>query len=267
MCFLGIIIFFYLFIGHSLKCIAQIQVSTSGLHEIRIVQSDMFSSIKVDDYEKIDIDKFKVSKIPPTHKNEVQKTDSAFKAMQKLLDSLMRAKTKITSFDCRNAEATKPLFLGNLNTIHSNVFDVTNSVGVKLDLFGISGVKDKNDILIQANFFIFKDFICADNTDTRALVGMTLYLHISNLKMSLTTKSLPNISAAVQLGKANASYQLRFYGLTESINFKDLPSIGDLNVDNYSKILSAWDKIKDAFDKNSPIDPVIIPNYKTANDF
>ena len=236
-----------------------------GITESAIAQNAIESKsiFKVDDFSKIDLSKVKTP--AKAKKDSTSKIDStSIKIVAHILDSLKNSTKKPIHFDCNNAEASKPVILGDLNRIDTRVFDVTKSTNIDIGLFGGSATLAKNEVLIQANFIVYKDFICGDATTTRILVGMTLYLRVSDIKASVGYKSLPNISAEVQLKQGNASYQLQFYGLTKSINFGDLPDFGDLNVDNYSKIMTAWDKIKNSLDKNSEVDPIVIPNYKEA---
>jgi hypothetical protein len=168
-------------------------------------------------------------------------------------------------FTCDNAQATKPRQLKDLNAIDDRAYEVTRNTGLNLTLWGISGSLNKRDILIQANFWAYKDCDCSNGTSTRALVGMVLYLHIKDLNIKVNSLSLPNISAAVQLGKASADYHLQMFGVTEAIDFADLPSLGDLSVENYSKITNAWDKIKRSLKTDAKIDPVIVSNILRSN--
>jgi hypothetical protein len=219
------------------------------------------TAIKVSNFSDIDFTRFEGA--PKPKKDSASKTDSLSKVISILLDSIKKANVKIVPFDCKNAEATKPLLIGSLNKIDTRVFDVTNSSNINLSLFGVVGNRAKNSVLMQANFMVYKDYPC-DTGTTRVMVGMTMYLYITNVntKVGVNLNSLPNISASVQLGLSSATYHLHFDGLTQTIDFKDLPDIGNLNIDSYTKIVSAWSKILEAINKDSPVDPIVIPNYK-----
>lgn len=163
-------------------------------------------------------------------------------------------------FSCDNPEHTKPILLKNLNQIDERYFEVTNNLDVNVGLFGISGKVGKKDKLIQANFWVFRDCDCQNGKSTRALVGMTMYIHLANLDIDLKTPDLMSISAAAQLNHATASYHIQLFGVTEAVDLANLPTAGNLNYDNYTKIIAEWDNLKRSLKSESKVDPVIIPD-------
>jgi len=163
-------------------------------------------------------------------------------------------------FSCDNPEHTKPILLKNLNQIDERYFEVTNNLDVNVGLFGISGKVGKKDKLIQANFWLFRDCDCQNGKSTRALVGMTMYIHLANLDIDLKTPDLMSISAAAQLNHATASYHIQLFGVTEAVDLAALPTAGNLNYENYTKIIAEWDNLKKSLKSDSKVDPVIIPD-------
>jgi hypothetical protein len=163
-------------------------------------------------------------------------------------------------FSCDNPEHTKPILLKNLNQIDERYFEVTNNLDVNVGLFGISGKVGKKDKLIQANFWLFRDCDCQNGKSTRALVGMTMYIHLANLDIDLKTPDLMSISAAAQLNHATASYHIQLFGVTEAVDLAALPTAGNLNYENYTKIIAEWDNLKKSLKSDSKVDPVIVPD-------
>ncbi|MBS1532450.1 MAG: hypothetical protein JSU01_19260 [Bacteroidetes bacterium] len=163
-------------------------------------------------------------------------------------------------FSCDNPEQTKPTLLKNLNQIDERYYDVTNNVDVNASLFGIGGKVGKKDKLIQANFWVFRDCDCQNGTSDRALVGMTMYVHLYNVDIDIKTLDLMSISAAAQINHASASYHIQLFGVTEAVDLANLPTVGNLNYDNYTKIMAEWDNLKKSLKSDSKVDPVIIPN-------
>lgn len=174
-----------------------------------------------------------------------------------LTDSLAQSIKKNSKFDCANPADTE-FVLGDLNVIDDQAYDVTNSLGVNLSLFGVTGKLGKKELLVKKNFYVYKDFSCNDSTTTRVLVGMAMYIYVTELKGDVGA-NISNISAAVQLGRGKASYRLQLFGVTKNVDFGSLPSSGSLNVENYSKILAAWDNIRGQFSKSFNVDPIFIP--------
>ncbi|KQC00481.1 hypothetical protein [Pedobacter sp. Hv1] len=180
------------------------------------------------------------------------------------LDSVLKAAVETAratgSFDCNRPEDTKPLVLGKLNQYDDRMFDVTKTKNLNLRLFDIGGSLKKRDRLFQNNFWIFKDFHCPNARSTRAMIGMTLYITVKDLKIDLDEFTLKNLTMAAQLGKAKITYHIQFFGLNGVINFSDFNSTEILTQDNYTKIIDNWLKLKSSLNKNTIVDPVIIPN-------
>lgn len=182
-------------------------------------------------------------------------------AMAEKVKKLMQNNTLDNGeFSCDNPEHTKPILLKNLNQIDERYFEVTNNLDVNVGLFGISGKVGKKDKLIQANFWLFRDCDCQNGKSTRALVGMTMYIHLANLDIDLKTPDLMSISAAAQLNHATASYHIQLFGVTEAVDLAALPTAGNLNYENYTKIIAEWDNLKKSLKSDSKVDPVIIPD-------
>jgi len=218
------------------------------------IKSNSDLPVKVDDFKKVEF--FALQK---NNNAEVKSnTKSYAEQIKNLSDSLIKTSRKKIEFNCLAPEKSN-FVLGDLNVIDEQAFDVTKSAGVNLSLFGVTGSLGKKETLIKKNFYVYRDFPCSDGTATRILIGMAMYIHIKDLKGNVSA-NLSNVSAAVQLGRGNAEYRLQIFGVTQNFDFKSLPSTGSLNVDNYSKILAAWDNVKSQFAKDFEVDPIIIPN-------
>jgi hypothetical protein len=149
-----------------------------------------------------------------------------------------------------------PTILKDLN--QNDVFssNITLSVNSSLSAYGFSGTMGKKDILVSSYFIKFKDYPCGDGTTKKVLVGMRLYVHASDLKVKISSPSIGTIAAAAELGLAKSEYRLRTFGLNPTDFYLSLPG-STFDVDNYSKVISAYDKILHSLSDNTPIDPII----------
>lgn len=181
----------------------------------------------------------------------------------RLENALKEAAGKASSeirFDCSNPEDTKPRLLGQLNQYDDRLFDVTNTRDLNLSLFLISGSLRKKDRLLQANFWVFKDFVCDAKPAIRAQVGMSLYVTVTDLQIKLDEFTLKNLTAAAQLGKVKLKCRVQFFGLNNIINFQDFNFQDGLNANNYQKLIDNWNQLKASFNKDTVVDPVIVTN-------
>ena len=201
----------------------------------------------VANFKVINLSKYGYYKIEPTRLENALKV-----ATEKSINEI--------PFDCNNPERTKPLVLGKLNQYDDRLFEVTKSKDVNLSLFGLTGSLKKKDRLLQANFWVFKDFVCSPKPVIRAQVGMSLYITVSDLKVKLDDFTLKNLTAAAQIGKVKLKCRVQFFGLNNIVNFQDFNFEEGLNTDNYQKLIENWNKLKASFNKDTIVDPVIVTN-------
>ncbi len=181
----------------------------------------------------------------------------------RLENALKEAATKASNemrFDCNHPEDTKPRLLGQLNQYDDRMFDVTNTKDLNLSLFLISGSLRRKDKLLQANFWVFKDFVCGEKPAIRAQVGMSLYVTVTDLQIKLDEFTLKNLTAAAQLGKVKLKCRVQFFGLNNIINFQDFNFQDGLNASNYQKLVDNWNQLKASINKDTVVDPVIVTN-------
>ena len=141
----------------------------------------------------------------------------------------------------------------NLNDVYSS--NINLSVDASLKAYGFEGSMGKKDLLTVAYFTKYKDFKCGDQTK-RAMVGVKLYVHASQLKTKISSPNLPIIAAAVELGLAKAEYRFQTFGVNPENFYQKLPS-AQFTVDTYSKVISAYDNIVHSLNDSTAIDPLI----------
>jgi len=149
-----------------------------------------------------------------------------------------------------------PTTLNDLNQHEIYSSNITLNVGASLSLFGFSGNMEKKDVLIAAYFVSFKDFHCDDNSTIRTLVGIRLFVHATSLKVGISSPTLTQIAAAVQLGLAKSEYKFQIIGLPAGSIYSQLPS-AQFDVDTYSKVISSYDNILHSLTSTTPIDPIL----------
>jgi hypothetical protein len=154
---------------------------------------------------------------------------------------------------CPNVLAPKTLGELNLKDVFSS--NVSVSVGASLSSFGFSGSMGRKDVMVASYFVAYKDYSCGPTTK-RALVGIRLYVHASDLKVKVATPTLPQISAAVELGLAKAEYRIQLIGIDPPNFYSNLPS-ASFDVDTYSKVISSYDQIISSLSSTTAIDPLI----------
>lgn len=149
-----------------------------------------------------------------------------------------------------------PATLSELNQNEIFSSNITVNIGASLSAFGFSGSMSKKDVLVAAYLIAFKDYTCDNNTTMRALVGIRLYVHATDLKINFTSPTLPQVAAAVQLGMAKAEYRLQIIGINAGNIYTQLPS-ASFDVDTYSKVISSYDNIIHSLTGTTVIDPLI----------
>lgn len=155
-----------------------------------------------------------------------------------------------------------PRLLKDLNRNEIYTSNVSLDVNASLQAYGFSGSMGKKDILVIAYLTKFKDYNCGTTTK-RAQIGLKLYVHASNLKIKVSSPTLPVIAAAVELGLAKAEYKFETYGINPDNFYINLPS-AQFTVDTYSKVISAYDNIVHSLKDSTQIDPIItdLPKLK-----
>jgi len=150
---------------------------------------------------------------------------------------------------------TVPTTLAALNQIDKASSNLTVTVGSNLSAFGFTGTFNSKDIMISTYMILYKDF--TDDCSKRAMVGIRLYVHASEMDIKLSSPTIQQVAAAVQLNCGKAEYKMQIFGMSAPTSwFKDLP-LTEFNVDTISKITSAFDSIVGSLTRDTPIDPVI----------
>jgi hypothetical protein len=152
-----------------------------------------------------------------------------------------------------------PTSLKDLNELRRNVSVISNIKNIDLTLFGVSGKLGKRDILVVSDFIKYKVYSC-DGKKRRIAVGMRLFLHVSDMTSKISVTNLAQLSAAVELNKAKANYEVYIFGLDDNGMYKNLPS-SSFNVDAYSKITSSFDNLFMGLSGDTRIDPIELPDY------
>lgn len=187
------------------------------------------------------------------------KVDLEFiKLIEPLLDSTKMPVTP--EVVCGNIPIPRYLKELNMNDVFTS--NVSLSVNSSLDAYGFSGTMGKRDILIVSYLTKYKNYNCGNDTK-RALVGIKLFVHASEVKIKASSPTLPMIAAAVELGLAKAEYRFQTFGINPDDFYARLPS-AQFTVDTYSKVISSYDIIIHSLKDSTEIDPVIsnLPKHR-----
>jgi len=152
-----------------------------------------------------------------------------------------------------------PVKLSDLNCLELGVLDVTKSDDVKGTFQSIFSTEySKNSVRIVQNFIRYKDIKLKDST-VRFFVGYRLYISITDIKIS-GNFTLSQLSAAVTIGKAKASYKFSEFGFT-NIDYTKLPPTNNFDANAYSQVRVYFDTLIQALNDNTAIAPV----FSTVN--
>lgn len=200
----------------------------------------------------------------PARMAQSSNLETNFLISRGLLASLPRLDTARVSADvtphvanqfvCGNTPMPTLLKELNQNDVYSSTISLYTNAS--LSAYGFAGNMGKKDVLISSYFIKFKDYPCGNNKTKKILVGIRLYVHATDLKVKVNSPSIGVIAAAAELGLAKSEYRLRTFGLNPSDFNLSLPS-ATFDVDSYSKVISAYDKIVHSLNDNTPIDPIV----------
>jgi hypothetical protein len=172
---------------------------------------------------------------------------AAAKSKSNNLDVLVTA-----TDNCADLENTlKKLTIGDLNSgsgYEYYKFTKDNSAGASF--MGFGATLDNKHLLIIKDYVRYT-FISCNGVKKRYGIGLRSYILINTTNTKITG-SLANVAANVQLGKAQASYNMESLGFAvNGDQFAEDTGAGDFNVDNFSKVFVSYSNaLKTLSDKN-----------------
>jgi hypothetical protein len=163
------------------------------------------------------------------------------------------------------AQIKLPTKLSDFDNLDIGVLDFSNSLDVKGSFQSIFSTEyNKNSVRIVQNFIRYKDAKVGDST-IRFFVGYRLYISITNIKIS-GNFTLTQLSAAVTIGKAKASYKFSVFGFP-NINYSKLPPTSNFDANAYNQVRAYFDTLVEALTDTTAVSPIIttVRNYSKYN--
>lgn len=193
-----------------------------------------------------------------TAKEVVKYTALATKSDTSALDQLK------TSIDCQDVQtALSKMKLRDLSSgAEFDYYKFTSAQSASASFMGFSGSFAKNDLLVIQDYVKYK-FLTCNGVKKRYGVGLRCFIHINTTNTKITG-SLAAVAANVQLGKANATFELKSLGFAigGDVIANGLSGQSDYNVDDFAKILVTYTNVlKTLADSNTNLsmDPVELP--------
>jgi hypothetical protein len=193
-----------------------------------------------------------------TPKEVVKYTAVATKSDTSALDQLK------TTVDCSDVQAA--LLKMKLKDLNSGAgfeyYKFTSDQSASASFMGFSGSFAKNDLVVIQDYVKYV-FLTCGGVKKRYGVGLRCFIHINTTNTKITG-SLAAVAANVQLGKANATFELKSLGFAVGgdVIANGLSGQSDYNVDDFAKILVTYTNVlKTLTDSNTTLsmNPVELP--------
>ncbi|MBK6858952.1 MAG: hypothetical protein IPK91_13400 [Saprospiraceae bacterium] len=192
------------------------------------------------------------------------------KNMTKYEDSLksISSKNVITESEWRSCSINEPRKLGTLNSGSRRfvyVLDKNNQANG--NLFGLVGLNlSKRDRIAIVDYVEFKDTICTpgngkkEQTSIRLAAGVRLVITIKNANKKVSINIPSKVAAAAEFGLAEATYTIETIGFKTKESRDIIAGLGgDFNVESYTRVIGAHDKIVKTMKNEMIVNPVQIP--------
>lgn len=186
-------------------------------------------------------------------------TDAQEASLDKLKEEELQEPTKeVVMYTTRGGSTCeKPTTVEALSSGMQKLFyHVTRQNGLSLKLFGMGSMQlGKRETMLIVDFIQYKDKRCEEDY-IRFGVGARLFLHIKKVRRGVSITELPQLAAAVEGGKAEVTFQIKTIGVTGDRVNEALPRAGKFDVEAYSEVTNAVDRIQALTRDN--IDGVVI---------
>lgn len=173
--------------------------------------------------------------------------DNSEEELSKLKEEELQEPTEeVVMYTTRGGSTCKkPTTVADLSSGMQKLFyHVTKQNGLSLKVFGIGGVQlGKRETMLIVDFIQYKDKRC-EKDDIRFGVGARLFLHIKKVRRGVSITELPQLAAAVESNKAEVTFQIKTIGITGNRVNEAMPSAGKFDVEAYSEVTSAVDRIQ-----------------------
>ena len=144
------------------------------------------------------------------------------------------------------------------------VFKFNSTMNAQAKAFGFTGTIGRNEMLLIQEFARYSTFPC-EGQRSKFGIGLRCMIHIKSLRARLDVDKLSVIAANVELGNISATYELMSVGfpLQGDMLADNLPSVGDYNVENFSKLAVSFNNILKTLNDNNnmEIEPVSMNYY------
>lgn len=153
-----------------------------------------------------------------------------------------------------------------INQLHGGVdfkiYKFDQNMSVAANAMGFDGnIGRKQMVFIQD--FVRYDYITCNGQRTKVGIGLRCLIHVKSFKGKLGYSNLPAIAASVELGRAQASFELKTlgFGIDGSILADGLPPEGEYTVENFGKLAVVFSNVLKTLNasNNLEIRPVEFP--------
>ncbi|HLV50541.1 MAG TPA: hypothetical protein VKY44_01135 [Flavobacterium sp.] len=185
--------------------------------------------------------------------NKVSFNEIAFESLEKINIS------DETDNICSPSELKQ---LKDLSSFKKFYYEINKNQNINSSILSVFGLKRNQDQkMIVVDYVEYKDLYC-NQTTSRFGVGARLSISIKSEQNGLTLSTPTKIAAAVEMGYAEASYELEVLGFRVPSVKKDLAEIGSssFDVETYLKLTEIISKIINSMSEDMEINPVLLPN-------
>ncbi|AUD00884.1 hypothetical protein [Spirosoma pollinicola] len=178
---------------------------------------------------------------------EAQATFDAIKA-DPLLGSVPKFKESINDSDSSQLAhlvneaapvCSAPQSISSLNSgTDFKVYKFDKDLAASATAMGFTGSIGKKEMVFIEDYIRYSFVNCAGKR-VKMGIGLRCFIHVKSLRGKLATTSLPSVAASVELGRANASFELKAlgFGIDGDVLADGLQSsAGEYNVDNFGKL-------------------------------
>ncbi len=167
----------------------------------------------------------------------------------------------ITSTNNANCTAL-PTTIADLNSgAEFNLYTFNQSTSASASGMGFNGTIGAKELLIVQDYVRWVNTNC-DGATKKYGIGIRCFIHVKSAKGKLEG-SLSGIAASVELGRANATFNIKAlgFGIDGSVISAGLSPAGEYNVENFSKLAVLFNETLKTLNANTTmsINPVELP--------
>ena len=177
------------------------------------------------------------------------------------IDPLLNNEGEIVSLNNYNSTSLKPTPFENADIAKNEFgeeYKFSLSSSSKLEIAAIGGIEQSYNSTVFIHDSLIYRLARSQDPDPKNLIkgtwwgyGLRIKIVVKNTQFGVDV-NWGGVSAAAQLGFADAEFEIEGIGIANADIFKLLPSPTDLNLDSYSDILEIGNKIRSYVGKDDP---------------